>query len=255
MRGIRKFAAQAKEMNVVIDIGNTRTKYALFKGALLVEAGYHIGKIFESLQLLKESGERVDVFLSGSGKLGEPVKLALKRRADTWLEADPQMPLPIGIGYTTPETLGFDRIANCVGGMSLFAKRPLLVIDSGTAITYNYVDENGVFVGGNIAPGLEMRFRGLHQFTARLPFIEPQDQYGGIGLTTETAIRNGVMQGILFEVEGYISRFREGQVNPEVIVTGGNSRFLEGRLPDGVHFCADLGFIGLNSILEFQKKR
>ena len=74
-------------MNVVIDIGNTRTKYALFSGQVLVEAGYDIGKIFESLQLLKDGGERVDIFLSGSGKLGEPVKLALKRRADSWLEA------------------------------------------------------------------------------------------------------------------------------------------------------------------------
>lgn len=242
-------------MNVVIDIGNTRTKYALFSGRVLVEAGYDIGKIFESLQLLKDSGERVDIFLSGSGKLGEPVKLALKRRADSWLEADPQMPLPIGIGYATPETLGFDRIANCVGGVSLFGGKPLLVIDTGTAITYNYVDENGVFLGGNIAPGMEMRFRGLHQFTARLPYVEPGEQYGGIGLTTETAIRNGVMEGILFEVEGYISRFHETHVNPKVIVTGGNSCFLEGKLAAGVCFCADLGFIGLNSILEFQKKR
>lgn len=139
--------------------------------------------------------------------------------------------------------------------MSLFAGRPLLVIDSGTAITYNYVDENGVFIGGNIAPGMEMRFRGLHQFTARLPYVEPRDQYGGIGLTTETAIRNGVMEGILFEVEGYIARFRDDHVNPKIIVTGGNSSFLEGRLPAEVYFCADLGFIGLNSILEFQKKR
>lgn len=242
-------------MNVVIDIGNTRTKYALFNGQVLVEAGYNIGKIFESLQLLKDSGERVDVFLSGSGKLGEPVKLALKKKADTWLEACPEMPLPIRIGYATPETLGFDRIANCVGGISLFAGRPLLVIDSGTAITYNYVDENGVFIGGNIAPGMEMRFRGLHQFTARLPYVEPRDQYGGIGLTTETAIRNGVMEGILFEVKGYIARFRDDHVNPKIIVTGGNSSFLGGRLPAEVYFCADLGFIGLNSILEFQKKR
>lgn len=241
-------------MNVVIDIGNTRTKYALFNGQILVEAGYNIGKIFESLQLLKDSGEQVDVFLSGSGKLGAPVKLALKERADTWLEAHPQMPLPIKIGYATPETLGFDRIANCVGGMSLFAGSPLLVIDSGTAITYNYVDENGVFLGGNIAPGMEMRFRGLHQFTARLPYVEPKEQYGGIGLTTETAIRNGVMEGILFEVEGYIARFREDHLEPKIIITGGNSYFLAGRLSDGVHFCADLGFIGLNSILEFLKK-
>ncbi len=242
-------------MNVVIDIGNTRTKYAVFNGPVLVEAGYDIGKIFESLQLLRDSGERVDVFLSGSGKLGAPVKQALKERADTWLEADSQMPLPIRLGYATPETLGFDRIANCVGGVFLFAGCPLLVIDTGTAITYNYVDEDGVFLGGNIAPGMEMRFRGLHQFTARLPYVEPQLQYGGIGLTTETAIRNGVMEGILFEVERYITRFREEHLNAKVIVTGGNSRFLEGRLPDEVHFCADLGFIGLNSILEFQKKR
>lgn len=193
-------------------------------------------------------------FLSGSGKLGEPVKLALKKKADTWLEACPEA-FADRVGYATPETLGFDRIANCVGGMSLFAGRPLLVIDSGTAITYNYVDENGVFIGGNIAPGMEMRFRGLHQFTARLPYVEPRDQYGGIGLTTETAIRNGVMEGILFEVEGYIARFRDDHVNPKIIVTGGNSSFLEGRLPAEVYFLCRFGVYWPEQYSGVSKKR
>lgn len=242
-------------MNVVIDIGNTRTKYAFFKGMELVEAGYDIGKIFENLKLLKVGGETIDIFLSGSGKLGEPVKLALKEMADTWLEANPQMPLPVRINYATPETLGFDRIANCVGARTLFPGCPLLVIDSGTAITYNYVDRSGVFIGGNIAPGMEMRFRGLHQFTARLPYVEAREEYGGIGQTTETAIRNGVMDGICFEAEGYITRFMETEKEGRVVVTGGNSHFLTGRLQPDVCFCANLGFIGLNSILEYQKKR
>lgn len=241
-------------MNLVVDVGNTRTKYAFFEQEQLLEVGYEMEKIVERIGYWKEQGKRIELFLSGSGKLDESIELLLKKLSDNCLEASSLMDLPLKIGYATPETLGFDRIAICVGAHSLFPGRPLLVIDTGTAITFNYVSEEGVFLGGNISPGMEMRFRGLHQFTARLPYVGPAEVYGGVGQTTEDAIRNGVMDGILFEVIMYVEKFSETRNNGLVLLTGGNSRFLSHKLPSTVQVYDYLGFIGLNSIFSYTKK-
>ncbi|MFR7823295.1 MAG: type III pantothenate kinase [Odoribacter splanchnicus] len=99
------------------------------------------------------------------------------------------------------------------------------VIDS--VCPYNYVSAEGVFLGGNISPGLEMRFNGLHRFTARLPLVTPTETYGGIGQSTEEAIRNGVMSGMLFEVQQYIECFLGQYPEGHVLITGGNAHFLK----------------------------
>lgn len=241
-------------MNLVIDVGNTRTKYAFFKEKECVEVGYESGGILDRAGDWKKKGEKIEVFLSGSGKIDGKLKQALQEAADFWLIADPSVPLPLRIGYSTPETLGFDRIAICVGAKSLFPGKSLLVIDSGTALTFNYVDCSGTFLGGNISPGLEMRLQGLHHFTARLPYVLPAEVYGGIGRTTETAIRNGVMCGMLFEVERYMMDFREQHLSAQIVITGGNSKFLRKSLGNRAYFNDCLGFIGLNEILEYTKK-
>lgn len=241
-------------MNLVIDVGNTRSKYAFFEGQELLKTRYTLDTLFEDIGQWKEAGKSIDVFLSGSGKIDEGACLLLRELSDSWLEAFPGMSLPLTIGYATPETLGFDRIAICVGAMVLEKGCPLLVIDSGTCITFNYVSENGVFLGGNISPGMELRFRSLHQHTARLPYVYPADIYGGMGRTTEEAIRNGVMDGMLFEVIQYIECFMKDHKEGRVVITGGNSHFLKKQLNLKVRFCDSLGFIGLNEILRFSKK-
>lgn len=243
-----------KEINLVIDAGNTRIKYAFFEGRLLKECCYAGEQLVADTRKWKNAGYRLEIFLSGSGVLPEGPRQELQALADGFREASPEMELPVKIGYATPETLGFDRIAICAGAMSLYPRMPLLVIDSGTAITFNYVNEEGVFLGGNISPGLDMRFKSLHRYTARLPYVQAAEIYGGIGRTTETAIRNGVMDGMLFEVEHYIGRFLDEHTGGRVVVTGGNSRFLKNVSGDRILFSTELGFIGLNEILRFTKK-
>lgn len=243
-----------KEINLVIDVGNTRTKYAFFEGTTLIDVCYGTDRLFEDVRKWKEAGACIDVLLSGSGRLPEDTKLLLNECADAMIEASSLMPLPLEIRYDTPETLGFDRIAICVGAMNLFPKTPLLVIDSGTAITFDYVSAEGKFLGGNISPGLDIRFRALHQFTARLPYVQPSENYGGVGHTTEQAVRNGVMDGMLFEAEHYITNFLAANNRGKVVITGGNSHFWERRLNLPVVFSPNLGFIGLNGILIFFKK-
>lgn len=241
-------------MNLVIDIGNTRSKYAFFQEDRLVKVAYRLDSILEDIGVWKEKGEKVRVFLTGSGCIDSGIRLAIKEQADYWLEASPALEVPLKIGYLTPETLGFDRIAICVGAKSYYPEVPLLVIDSGTCITYNYVSADGVFLGGNISPGLEMRFSGLHRFTARLPLVAPAEAYGGAGQSTEEAIRNGVMLGILFEIQQYIECFLGQNRNGRVLLTGGNAHFLKGRLKPDILFCKYLSFVGLNEILKYVKK-
>lgn len=241
-------------MNLVIDAGNTRMKYAFFKDNLLVNAKYNGDDLLDDIGKYRDLGERVDLLLSGSGRIPDDMRERLEGAVDWWIEASSQMPLPLKIGYDTPATLGFDRIAICIGAMRKFPDQPLLVIDSGTCITFNYVDAEGIFLGGNISPGVNMRFLGLQHFTAKLPLVEPSLDYGNMGRTTEEAIRNGVMNGMLFEVKNYIHEFMEMFGEGRVIVTGGNSVFLENKLPEEVEFCSTLGFLGLNEILAFAKK-
>lgn len=241
-------------MNVVVDAGNTRIKYAFFDQDRLLETKYREESLLEDVLRWKAKGFSMDVFLSGSGKIPEGLVALLKEQADFCVEASPLMEMPLKIGYDTPGTLGFDRIAACTGALKLFPGCPLLVIDSGTCITFNYVSAEGIFLGGNISPGLEMRFRGLQHFTARLPLVSPEKEYGGMGTTTVEAIRNGVMQGMLFEVESYIRHFLEGQNQGKVVITGGNAYYLEQHLQGETVFNENLGFVGLNEIFLYTKK-
>jgi type III pantothenate kinase len=165
-----------------------------------------------------------------------------------------KLPLSLKIAYLTPETLGFDRIANCIGAMKLFPGQPLLVIDSGTCITLNWVSADGVFRGGNISPGVEMRFKSLHHYTAKLPCLAPAENYGEVGQTTETAIVNGVMRGVFFEVQSYITQFCREEPDAVVVMTGGNAHFWESSFVEKCFFCKELGLIGLNEVLEKCKK-
>lgn len=239
-------------MNLVVDVGNTRLKYAFFSSGKLQRNGTGAESMFRGLEAVREQGEPVDVLLSGSGKIGGELRGRLQERAAFWLEASARLALPVKIGYTTPETLGFDRIAVAVAARKLFPSQDLLVIDSGTALTFNYI-EGGVLLGGNISPGVEMRFKALHLFTEKLPLVEPSCDFGLYGQDTPSAIREGVMNGMLFEIEGYIQRFCRRGKKAQVLITGGNSRFLESRLKNKVYFDETLGVKGLNEILEFNK--
>lgn len=241
-------------MNLVVDVGNTRLKYAFFEGNTLLHAGHDETNMCREIEKTEEGERCLSILVSECGVLDEGIRCQLKKAAAFYLETLAGMALPIGIVYETPQTLGFDRVADCIGAKSMRSGKPLLVIDSGTAITYNYVSENGVFWGGNISPGQEIRFKALNQFTARLPYVEAAEVFDPIGKNTQHAILNGVMNGILFEMKGYIgdfySRFPEGLV----FMTGGNCGRCRKYLPENVVFEPDLGLIGLNQILEHNKK-
>ncbi len=238
-------------MNLVIDIGNTRTKLSLFNhGEEMISVPVEELRP-EHLSLLIDEHPELDRAILSAVKEYDPnLKIFLRDHFRSFIELDSDTPLPFLNQYLSPETLGRDRLAAVAGAVTLYPQMPVLVVDAGTAITFDIVNEKMQYLGGNISPGLRMRFEALHRLTGRLPLVQPSDSIQLFGNRTEEAIRQGIQNGILYEVDGSIDRFKEIYTNLIVIITGGDANFFEKRLKNSffVHF--NLVAIGLNRILE-----
>jgi len=239
-------------MNLVIDIGNTRTKFSVFnRGEVLitVPVDEFLPEHIDVLQ--NEHPDLKKVILSAVKDYSPKLKTALQNKFEYFLELDANTPLPIENRYTTPETLGKDRIAAAVGGFDLYPDSNLLIIDAGTAITYDIVNEKHQYLGGNISPGIEMRYKALHQFTGKLPLISQQKFDKLYGTSTEEAIRAGVQHGVVFEVDKAIETFNDFYKNLKVIITGGDADFFDKKLKNSFFVNFNLIALGLNRILEY----
>jgi type III pantothenate kinase len=160
-------------------------------------------------------------------------------------------PLPIENLYSTPGSLGIDRLCAAVGANYLFPSTNLLVIDAGTAITIDQVNDSNQFVGGNISPGITTRFRALHHFTSKLPLVEIQESFDKIGSSTESAIVAGVQLGVLYEISSYIHDFLTLHPCSKIIITGGDAFFFEKNLKYTIFVEPFLVQKGLNRILNY----
>jgi type III pantothenate kinase len=208
------------------------------------------------LQMLKDEHPQLSKAILSAVKVVEPEIIQfLSGNFEFFIELDHQTGLPIENSYETPETLGKDRLAAAVGANELFPNQNLLIIDAGTAITYDLVSEKNQFVGGNISPGLEMRFKALNRFTGKLPLVEYRDEFQPIGRNTIEAIRAGVQNGILFEMNETIGLFNRNYQNLQIIMTGGDSNFFERKLNYSIFVHFNITLIGLNRILEYNAKK
>ncbi len=239
-------------MNLVIDIGNTRTKFSVFnRGEVLITVPVdELTK--QHIEVLKKEYEELDrVIISATKDYPEELKTALQQNFKQFLELNETTPLPVKNGYKTKKTLGKDRIAAVVGAFDLYPETNVLVIDAGTAITYDIITEKHEYLGGNISPGIDMRFRALNEFTDKLPLVTQKECNKLYGTSTENAIRAGVQNGVAFEVDKAIDTFKEFYNNLKVIITGGDAEFFEKKLKNSffVHF--NLIAMGLNRILEY----
>ncbi len=214
-------------MNLVIDIGNTQVKFAVFSNKKILKTIIEEEVNPEIVDELKREYPDLKQAIFCSVKdMDKNLTATLKDKFDLFIEMGPQTPIPIENLYETKETLGPDRIAAAVGANSLFPCSNLLVIDAGTAITYDLIDENNRYLGGNISPGLEIRFKALHEFTKKLPLVERSDNFPLIGKTTEEAIRSGVQSGIISEIDAMIDKIKDKWIDCKPILTGGDSFFL-----------------------------
>jgi type III pantothenate kinase len=238
-------------LNLIIEQGNTATKAAVCNGRAIVNSSvyknYNISGLFSWIkQYPLENG-----IFSTVSTLDHSLIAYLTGELKYFLFLDEQTELPVSVRYQTPATLGKDRVAAAVGAHFLHPETNVLVIDAGTAITYDVVEASGVYIGGNISPGMTTRFRALSQFTERLPLVQETDDIPLLGSSTETAIQAGVVNGIVYEMDSYINELRIKYPDLFVFLTGGHSFYFERRLKNSIFAAINLVLIGLNRILEY----
>ncbi len=243
-------------MNLVADIGNSRAKYAIFLERELVESFTAEQLTIPQLRDLKLRYPSLDkAIISTVSSVSADLLSYFKSTFPICIDFSHQTRVPLLNKYQTPETLGLDRLAAAVGAHELFPDRDLLVIDAGTAVTFDLVEGSGTFAGGNISPGLRSRFRALHEFTAKLPLVEASGEVPVIGKTTGEAILAGVVNGMVFEMDGMIDLMRSRLPEIQTILTGGDAYFFERRLKNRIFVKFEITLIGLNRILEYNVEK
>jgi len=241
-------------VNLIIDIGNTVAKLAVFDDDNLLEVFYDSNQTLESLPAVCGKYPLSRAVVATVIELNETVESRLKSLPVPLLQLDSTTPLPIKNLYETPQTLGYDRIAAVVGAYQNFPGRDILVIDAGTCITYEFIDSLGRYHGGNISPGVQMRFKALHQFTSKLPLISAEGRMTQLGKNTETAIRMGVLQGVEYEMLGYIETMRHKYPELLVFLTGGDEFSFDTNLKSIIFADRFLVLKGLNRILNYNER-
>ena len=249
-------------MNLCVDQGNSRTKVALMtdEGKIMKHLIY---KSFSSadVERLFDLYDITDSIISSVVDIEAAVVNTLHRRSQHFVLFDHMTPVPIINRYDTPQTLGQDRLAAAVGAKSLCPNENLLIIDAGSAITYDFVSAEGEYMGGNIAPGIKMRFTMLQRMTKKLPLVDAEENelIPLFGTNTRDAIAAGVIRGVAYEVKGYMRTLKEKMPHYQTFLTGGHAPYVLNNVRSSrnekreIRFEKNLVLIGLNTILVYNK--
>lgn len=233
-----------------IDVGNTRSKAAVYgDGGLLAFAegdDLDIGRLTE----WKHRFGLQHAMLSAVAE-DERLPVPVLRTLFSLHFPKDACGLPFRIAYRTPETLGADRLACMAAAASLFPQRPSLVLQCGTCLTIDYLTSDALYAGGSISPGLQMRFRSLKEFTARLPLACADPNAALYGDSTLSSIQSGVLQGYLSECAGMIQKYKAINEHLMVIVTGGDAAFVKDNLEMTIFVFPNLVLYGLMLMLRY----
>lgn len=232
-------------MNLAIDIGNTSIKAGWFEGENLLSKQDNLS-VDELKHLINVKNPSFVIGSSTAAELFEDDEW----KKENFLLVNHKLNIPFTIRYKTPETLGADRIAAVAGAGSLFPDQNLLIIDIGSCITYDFLDKDHNYMGGAISPGIRMRYKAMHNFTARLPQLNPPDYFPEtLGDSTSSCMESGVMNGVLFEIQNFIQDFNANYGKIRVLLTGGDANYFEKKFKGYIFAAPDLVLIGLNVIL------
>lgn len=243
-------------MNLVIDIGNTIIKLAVYELNQFVERQVATDEDFsEVLQIIVDSYPKIDWAIWASVREYPSNWSAILPEGATLIKLDSSTRVPFENCYETPKSLGNDRLALAAAAVALFPDKNVMVIDAGTCITYDLINAEGQFLGGAISPGLQMRFRAMHNFTGKLPLLVPETRVRNDkpGSTTNQCMQLGAVKGMAYEVEGFVKAYRDKYKVLTVILTGGDSEFLSNTLKNSIFAPSNFLLTGLNRILEFNK--
>ncbi|MBD0832508.1 type III pantothenate kinase [Aestuariibaculum sediminum] len=239
-------------MNLVIDVGNTLVKLAVFnQNALVVKSTVSPDRLVEEVTGLQvKYPELKRAIVSSVGKLEATALKEITGKLPV-LVINAETQLPFKNLYQTPKTLGIDRIGLVCAAVNKFPKSNTLIIDAGTCITYDFVNAENEYLGGGISPGIEMRYKALHNLTANLPLLEKEVPRMLIGDSTINSIHSGVVYGVLNEIEGIIHNYQLKYADLTVILTGGDCNFLSKQLKSTIFVNLNFLLEGLNQILQF----
>ncbi|MFT6369407.1 MAG: type III pantothenate kinase [Maribacter sp.] len=241
-------------MNLVVDIGNTCIKFAVFKKKELLFDEYFEPSFFlEKVKLVFEAYPEIrNAIIASVGKSDKKAFEVLSLFCKVHILTS-KSKVPFKNSYATPNTLGIDRIALATAAFYHNQGGNTLVIDTGTCITYDIINDFNEYLGGAISPGISMRYKAMHYQTEKLPLLEKEEPMDFIGNSTNNGMHSGVVYGVLLEIEGIISKYNQRFKHLTVILTGGDSHFLSKRLKNTIF--ADSKFLlkGLNYLLEYNK--
>jgi len=242
-------------MNLIVDVGNTFVKFAVFKDNLLIhKVSFKLRAFKEQYKLTHQDfPELKSSIISSVGRLSKTQIDIINNDLEV-LELNHKTNLPFQNLYKTPTTLGVDRIALASASVNQYPDNNVLIIDAGTCITYDFVTDKNEYLGGAISPGIRLRYEALNNLTANLPLLEKNQPKTITGNTTESSIHSGVVIGAVKEIDGVIDQYKEKYQDLTVILTGGDAKFLSNQLKNSIFANSNFLLEGLNFILEFNSK-
>lgn len=241
-------------MNIVIDVGNTLIKFGVFNSQKLIfkDKGTltnYLSKIEEIVVLFPNISNAV---LSIVGNFPTEY-IAVTKRYFKIFYISKDILFPIKIAYKTPDTLGIDRMVLAASAYFQYSSKNILVIDTGTCITYDFVDDKGIYQGGAISPGIQLRYQSLNEYTHKLPLLEMEFPDYFIGKSTKSSIHSGVINGVIYEIDGVINQYDKKFKDLTVILTGGSADFLRDKLKNSIFANSNFLLEGLNFLFEYNK--
>lgn len=207
----------------------------------------------EKVKALQYNHSFKKIILSTVGEIKKS-EYRFLQKAGFYIQLDEHTPIPIDNQYKTPATLGRDRLAAVVGAFAQYPNDNIIVIDAGTCITTEIILKGGIYLGGNISPGIRMRMKAMHEFTAKLPLLRTKKPRSFVGYSTKTAMQNGGTMGAVWELEHFISKCEKKYGALKVILTGGDTIFFEKHLKKEIFAHSNLVLVGLNQILDYNAK-
>ena len=240
-------------MKLVLDFGNTLQKAAIFDGDEMVFLQeYKLLTLIELKALINKYTINKAIL---SSVINHNVDIVTFLKSSfPFVELDEKTKVPLINKYHTINTLGKDRLAAIVAAQNMYPDENVLVINAGTCITYDFINDKKDYLGGAISPGVQMKFKALNNFTDKLPFVKGRKDIDLIGKTTEDSILSGVINGTYFEMKAMIEEYKTKYKNLKIILSGGDRIYFDKRFNNTIFAISNIVLIGLNLILDFNVK-
>ena len=241
-------------MLLAIDVGNTKVKAAVFENNTLLHKEIFNLDLFkkEIEEILKEYPLVQNMIVASVGKVELASFLGFNKQVKVhFITRDNNFPFQNL--YSSPTTLGIDRLVLAAGAVLNYPNKNRLIIDAGTCVTYDFIDENDNYLGGAISPGIRLRYEALHNYTANLPLLIKEEPIENIGNSTQQSIHSGVINGLTFEIDGFINSYSNSYKNFIIILTGGDSDFLVNRLKNNIFANQNFLLESLNQLFQYNQ--